>query len=154
MSYDPSRTPIRELILQNVETVLRSIAPPSYASTILFVRRWNGNVALDVPEYPCALIVPLTERSDDSRSTIIEHSMQLGIVLGVRSDTWMQDMNRLLADVRVALLTDPSRGTVAATTRITDEDVYDGDPRQNIGSAQLVAEISYRTLYEDPTTAK
>ncbi len=153
MPYDPSRTPIRELILANVETTLDTIEPPSYASSKIWLRRWNANVVLSIPEYPCALIVPLAERSRDDRSALIEHDMELGIVLGVRSDTWMQDINALFADVRVALLTDPSRGTIAVTTRITEEEVFDGDPQQNLGSGQMIVEIKYRTLYEDPTTA-
>lgn len=154
MPYDPTRTPIRELILQDIEEKLGDIqGASSYASTVPFVRRWNGNVLLNIPSYPCALVVPLTERSDDGRSTLIEHVMEIGIVLGVRASTWMTDINKLLADVRVALLTDPSRDGNAVTTRVVEEEVFDGDPRQNIGSAQVVVEVHYRTNYDDPTTA-
>lgn len=154
MPYDPSRTPIRELILQDIETQLATIqGAPSYATKFLTVRRWNGNVLMNIPAYPCALIVPLAERSDDTRSCVIEHIMEVGIVLGVRASTWASDINAALAEVRVSLLADPSRDGNAVTTRIVEEEVFDGDPRQSIGSAQMIAEVHYRTLYDDPTTA-
>ncbi len=152
MPYDPGESPIRERILVNIEETLAAIAPPSYATEIKFVRRWNGN-SKQVPETPCALIVPLPEKTDDSIASLLTHFMEVGVVFAIRSSTWPEAMNKLLADARVALLEDPSRGGVAVDTQITDENTVDNAPKSEIGEARMILLIHYRTTYEDPNTA-
>lgn len=152
MAYDPSATPVRERILQNVETVLLSIGPPSYGTDTPHVRRWNGNADENIPTTPAVLIVPLPETSDDEVSCMVRHTMELGLIAVLRTDTWPAEINKFLADMRVALLADPSRGGIAVTTRITDENVADNDPAENLGSAQMIVQVHYRTLYDDPNT--
>jgi hypothetical protein len=154
VTYDPTRTSIRELILQDVETVLEAIAPPSYATTINAVRRWNANLSLDMEVFPAVAIVPGEEHHDDGRSQVIEHTMQVHLVFGTRGSDWPTAMNKLLADLRVALTNDPSRGGNAITTRITDDRIYDADGQQEVGGGEMLLTILYRTRYDDPTTAQ
>jgi hypothetical protein len=63
-------------------------------------------------------------------------------------------MHKLLADARVALTADVTRGGKAVTTQILSDQIYDvsktADP---ICSAIVEVRVLYRTLYEDPTTA-
>jgi hypothetical protein len=150
MAY-PAGATVRSLILANIQTTLAGILPPNYKSTVRTVREWNGSV-FEVNAYPCIIVVPQGETHDDSRIAIVEHTMELLIVCGVYDSAWKTSIQDLLADVRVALTTDWTRGGNAVTTRIIDDEVFEADPSNPISEAQMSVTVLYRTLYNDPTT--
>lgn len=151
--YDPSRTPIRQLVLEDIEATLQAIAPPTFASTMADgqVRRY-GVGRVTVSDYPGCVVVPLEETTDDRRTLLQEHLMTVALQFVVRSASWRDALLALLADARVALLTDHTRGGNAAWTRITAEEVFDADASTPIASAQMTVQVLYRTAYDDPTT--
>lgn len=153
MTYDPSRTPVRQLVLEDIEAALQAIAPPDYASTMApgQVRRY-GATRTNVSDYPGCVVVPLEETTDDSRTLLQEHLMVVALQFIVRSSTWKTALLALLADARVALLADHTRGGNAAWTRIIAEEVFDAEPSTPIATAQMIVHVLYRTRYDDPTT--
>ena len=153
MTYDPSVDTIRKRILDNVQEALESIAgPPTYAHRVAMVRQFLGN-AMEFPNYPAIAIVPRATRSDDSRLALIEHVVPMTLLLMVRSSTWRDDIQSFLADCRVALLADHTRGGVALTTRATVEEIQDSELSSPLGGAEMEIEVLYRTLYHDPGSA-
>lgn len=154
MPYNPATTTVREGILSNIETTLAAIATPTYANTLGAgrVRRWNGNL-MEVADFPCALVIPYEERQSDNVSQLISHEMTVAIVLGVRAEAWAQEIHKLIADVRVALTADYTRGGRALTTQVLSDEVFEATPSAPIGGAQVMVRVLYRTLYDDPTTA-
>lgn len=153
MPYNPANPPIREQILSNLVTSLSLIQTPGYTVNIAKVRRWNGDT-LDINEFPSIIVAPTGENHDDSRLSLISSVMSVSLYLVLRSSNWQTEINKFLADMRVAITADVTRGGYAVTTRILSDQVYDvsrtTDP---VASASVDLEILYRTLYEDPTTA-
>jgi len=153
MAYDPTADTIREKILDNIETTLRTIIEPAYGSTLTNVVRYIGN-DFEVTNYPAVAIVPGLQRNDDSRLALIEHTLPITLLLMVRAQNWRQKIERLTADVRVALLSDYTRGGVALTTRHTGDEVFDSEPSSPLGAAQVNLDVLFRTLYHDPGAAQ
>lgn len=148
----PTDTLARESILSNVETVLSAIATPSYGTTVRRVSRWSGD-DLKVTMPPEIIVVPGAESHVDTRLMIIEHTMPLALHLVVRGSNWATLLSKLIADVRVALLTDHTRGGKALTTRVLNDQIFDvGTTTDPVASAIVEVEIVYRTLTLDPTT--
>lgn len=153
MSYDSTSETIREQILANVETTLLTIkGPPSYHHYVREVRRFAGNL-MEFPNYPAIAIIPGTTKNDDSRLGMVEHVLPITLAVMVKSQRWRQDVETLLADCRVALTADWTRGGVALTTRGALEDILDSEPSSPLGAAQMELEVLYRTLYHDPGSA-
>lgn len=152
MAYDPTADTIRLQILDNIESTLRTILEPTYGTSLYNVQQYMGN-DFEVTNYPAVVIVPGLQRNDDGRLALIEHALPVTLLLMVRAQDWREKIDRLVADVRVALLTDYTRGGVALTTRGTGEEVYDSEPSSPLGAAQVNVEVLFRTLYHDPGAA-
>jgi hypothetical protein len=149
--YTPALDSVREKILDNLASTLTAIAPPSYASTVATVKRFEG--PFEITSYPGICIVPGQETTDDTRISILSHELPVTLVLAVYDSQWREILNKLLADVRVAVLADWTRGGNALTTRVTNQEVVDSSPSQPIALAQMDLVVLYRTLYADPTVA-
>lgn len=155
MTYDPSILPVRERILANLQTTLESVTgAPTYALKLEQVKRFGGNTQTKITDYPGCIIVPQEERTDDGRICIQEHWMPVDLLLVVRKETWRQDINKLLADVRVALLSDYTRGGLAVWTKTIAEDVYEPATTEPVASARMQIQIYYRTAFDDPTAPR
>lgn len=152
MAYSPAADTIREQILVNIEETLLTIREPTYGSSLLNVKRYIGN-DFEVTNYPAVVIVPGLQRNDDQRLALIEHTLPVTLLLMVRGQGWRQKIERLLADVRVALLADYKRGGAALTTRSAGEEVFDSEPSSPLGAAQVDVSVIFRTQYHDPGAA-
>jgi hypothetical protein len=153
MAYDPAQDTIREKILKNIKTTLESIqGPPTYKHRVLKVERFMGNM-MEFSSFPSVAIVPGVTTSDDARLGMIEHVLHVSLLLMVKSSSWKTETEKLIAECRVAMLSDWTRGGVALTTRGTGEDVMDSEPSSDLGGAKMDFEVHYRTRYHDPGTA-
>lgn len=157
MTY-PADTTVRERILTDVETSLAAIAPPNFKLTLGagYVQRWNGNAFLADTDQ-IAVVVPLEETHDDGRIGIVQHTMSLLIVLGLRAEDWATRLSDFIADVRLALTKDATawtRGGLALTTRILSDRIFDASSSTPVAEAHLNVQVLYRTDYADPTTAR
>lgn len=146
----PGDPTIRSQILSNIQSTLATIATPAYKTSVATVREWNGSV-FEVNSYPCVIVVPQGESHNDGRIGIVEHTMDILLVLGVYDQAWKTRIQDLIADVRVALTTDWTRGGVALTTQILDDEVFEADPSNPISEAQMSVRVLYRTLYNNPS---
>lgn len=154
MPYDPSLLPIGERIVQHVQATLEAIAPPTYATTLTGrVRRWDGN-PFEVTNGPAVAIVEGPERQDDQVGKIIRHELPIQLEIGVFGQDWSLQLHKLLADLRVALTADWTRGGLALDTKIESAEVLDSFPSGPMAVAHMDLLIRYRTLYHDPTTAQ
>ena len=154
MSYAPSAPTIRERILQNLEATLRAInGAPTYRHHVRKVYRFFGNAFQIGGGLPAIVIVPDVQRNTDQRSFLIEHTLPIRLLLVVESQSWRTELEALLADCRVSLLADWTRGGIALTTRILGEEVFDSEPSAPAGGAQMDLEVLFRTLYQDPGAA-
>ena len=153
MVYNPALTTVRESIISHIVTTLAAIDTPTYSMKVNLARRWNGD-DFDLNEFPAAIVLPSGESHDDSRLQLISSTMDIALHLVLRSSDWLTQMHKLLADARVALTSDVTRGGKAVTTQILSDQIYDvsrtADP---VCSALVEIRVLYRTLYEDPTTA-
>ena len=153
MTYNPLLTTVRESIISNLVSTLAAVNTPTYSAKINLARRWNGD-DFDLNEFPAAVIVPTGESHEDGRLHLITSTMDIALHLVLRSSDWSTEMNKLLADARVALTADVTRGGKAMTTQIISDQIYDvsrtTDP---VCSALMEIRVLYRTLYADPTTA-
>jgi len=154
----PADQTVRERILDNVESSIAAIAPPSYKMTLGadYVRRWNGST-FDTNSNQIAVVVPLGEEHSDGRIGLIEHTMNLLIVLGVRAQDWSTRLQDFISDVRLALTKDAAawtRGGLALTTQVVSDRVFDSTGSDPVAEAHLNVRVLYRTVYDDPTTAR
>ena len=153
MVYNPALTTVRESIISNIVTTLAAVNTPTYSMKINAARRWNGD-DFDLNEFPAAIVLPSGESHEDGRLCLITSTMDIALHLVLRSADWSTEMHKLLADARVALTSDVTRGGKAVTTQILSDQIYDvsrtADP---VCSALVEIRVLYRTLYEDPTTA-
>lgn len=155
MTY-PADTTVRERILADVEDCLASIEPPDFKLTLSAanVRRWDGN-AFHTNSNIAAVVVPLGEEHDDGRLGVVQHTMNLLIVLGVRARDWSTRLQDFISDVRLALTKDATawtRGGIALTTQILSDRVFDSTGSDPVAEAHLNVRVLYRTAYADPTT--
>lgn len=160
MVYDPNSTTARESILDDIESVLGAItsagSPQAYANTVRRVLRFNTN-ALEVSEFPTILVVPTGTRHSYGGSNplgIVRHDMNVTIVLCVRDDSWRESIHTLMADVRVALAGDHTRGGKALDTVLESDLVYESGATSPIAGAEINYRIAFRTFHDDPVTAK
>lgn len=155
MVYDPSRTPVDELVLQSIETALRGITVvDGYSQDMRSVERWGPNAINRTGSFPCAVVLPFEETHDDSRIALLHTSKEIGISLGVDTKDWKTQLEKLLADVQVALFADHTRGGVAVTTKILAKGIQDSTGSGSRAAAHVYVQVLYRTLRDDPTTPK
>ena len=156
MPYDPSLTPIAERIVLHVISTLEAIqGPPTYATTVKKVRRWDGN-AFDIVDFPTIVLTESDEEQDDQVGKIIrsELPMQLTLVLLEHGPTGYASLRKFASDVRVALTNDWTRGGIALDTKIERTRIFDSVPSDPVLQAQIDFRCRFRTLYHDPTTAQ
>jgi len=147
--YDPSQLPIGERIVLNVVSTLQAVAPPTYATSVREVRRFDGN-AFHTHKLPAIAVVEGVEEHDNQRLAIIEHVLPLNLVLAVHGQDWQVQLKKLAADIRVAILADHTRGGLSMDTRVSSTEVFDSEPSSPLGVAQIDVRIRYRTAYHNP----
>lgn len=151
MTY-PADPTISLRIRDNLLAAVQAIAPPTYRSTVRTARVWDGDV-FRVDAYPLVAVVILEEAHDDSRLALVQHTMRAVLVLGVQGASWKDLLDDLIADVRVALTSDHTRGGVAVTTQVLRTRIYDATAVNPTAEAHVEFLVLYRTLYSDPTQA-
>jgi len=152
-------TTIRELVIQNIETTLKTITTAnSYDNNIATVDRNNIN-PLQLRGYPAALIIP---EFDDPSSDISGSSAPLGKTtrsFDVTIRLWVRGMNnpgqtleKFIGDVQKAMMGDLNRGGNALATREQGiANVYHDEATMERG-ADLLFSIVYRHALTDPAT--
>jgi hypothetical protein len=151
--YDPGATPVREMILRDLETAIEAIAPPTYKSTVRSVTRYGFDRTAQV-ETPAVCIGDFGQDTNDRRFGILSHELRVSLLLAYEGDDWRSKVLDLASDVRVAIMLDVTRGGRAVDTRIASERVFDAEAASPAGTAQLDLVIPYRTILDDPTTPK
>lgn len=155
----PTGEPIAEMILQNIETVLKTlVAGTDYYTTVQpeNVERVERN-ALEITSFPHILIWPgrtmydadpLERRVNQVITTLM--LVEISISMTTRATTAQRDLQRFVRDVHRALLLDHTRGGNAMDSRILQsEPFYTNDERGPLSWADLVFEIKYRTPRQD-----
>jgi hypothetical protein len=150
----PSGTPVKEAVLQNLETALAAIAAgAAYYTTVARVQRIN-TVPIDLPEYPAIVLVPLgTDYDPPGAATTLaiagHYRVQATLIIRSRTDA-VADLENFIRDVHKALLVDPTRGGLAIDTRLVSDSVYyPTDIEEPVALADLVIEVHYRTTRTD-----
>lgn len=155
----PSGEPVKELILQNLETTLDAIAAGAdYYTEVRSVDRARSLVQA-VDDTPAVLILPdgTTYDTEPARLVgVVSGTFRVGLLLVARDATTPQlTIERFIRDVHKALLVDITRGGNALNTRLVTDDVYipveETDP---IVLGDLLVEIDYRTLRTNLNTAQ
>jgi hypothetical protein len=100
----------------------------------------------------CA-VIPHPEQHDDSRINLQLSIKPISLSFGAQGADAAQQLERALADARVALLADLKRGGVALVTSVVGSHIFDASPGVATRTAQMDLVVEYRTLYEDPTTS-
>lgn len=156
MAY-PTGTPASELIMQNVATTLAAIATPGYYNDVEAVVRLSqlSDVEQLKAQMPAILVTPPTLTLSDSRAAIVTATASF-VVRGylIAHTGQLAALEKLGADIRVALLTDWTRGGYALTTRVTSQEllVSAGEMSEPVSAVDLTVEIEFRHLYQDPNT--
>ena len=154
---------VEEQILDNIVTTLQAITSDSlleYNNTYTEVRRQYSNIE-DVRGLPALIILHQGTTQDDSQLGIIKCVMTIAIVgaINTASGDWQGDLSLVIADVTHALRDEAdegwTRGGLAVTTRITNTEIFDSEDTGTAGlvACQITAEIVFRHLYDDATSA-
>lgn len=154
----PSGTPVKEAILQNLETVLATISAGSdYYTNVATVTRINA-VPIDLPEFPAIVLSPLgTEYDPPGQATTLaiagHYRIRATLVVRTRSDA-VAALENFIRDVHRCILLDTTRGGLAVDTRLlSDEVYYPTDIDEPVALAELVILVIYRTTRSELNTA-
>lgn len=157
MTYDPSATSVKELILANILSTIEAIDTPAYSCKLLGrVQRTQGNVVQSSKLFPFVVIVEQGAEHSDRMTERVETFLRVAVMVGVSdAKTWRTSIQKILSDIKVALLSTPQRGSgpqggYAVSTEVLDETVFDAPGP--IGTGQLDIQVLYRTAYLDPTS--
>ena len=146
----PSGTPVKEAILDNMQTTLGNISAGSaYYHSVASISRIN-TVPIEIRDYPAIVITPLgTEYDQGGDATTLalhgDYRIRVTLVIRTRTDA-SQSLEEFIRDVHKALLVDITRGGLAINTRMLSDDVY--YPTQidePVAVADCVVLVSYRT---------
>ena len=147
----PSGTPVKELILDNLESTLSSItAGVDYYHTVAMVSRIN-TVPIEIRDYPAVVMTPLGTDYDQPGSTTTlalhgDYRIRMTLVVRTRTEA-SQSLEEFIRDVHKSLLVDITRGGVAINTRMmSDEVYYPTQIDEPVAVADCVVLVSYRTL--------
>lgn len=150
----PSGDPVKEAILQDVETTLAAIvAGADYYTDVLLVTR-IGTVPIELKEYPAIVITPLgTEYDQPGAATTLaihgNYRLRLTLVVRTRTDA-VQALENFIRDVHKALLVDITRGGRALNTRMmSDEVYYPTQIEEPVAIADCTVLVAYRTTRTD-----
>tara|TARA_R110002020_G_scaffold425054_3_gene634469 strand:+ start:2030 stop:2503 length:474 start_codon:yes stop_codon:yes gene_type:complete len=154
----PSGTPVKELILQDIETTLAAItAGSAYYTSVAVVDRIN-TIPVEIRDYPAIVLTPLGTDYDqpgDARTTAIgaNYRVRATLVARTRTDA-AATIENFIRDVHKALLVDITRGGEAINTRMLSDSVfYPTQIEEPVAIADCIIEVRYRTLRTDLNTA-
>lgn len=162
MAYDPTKTTVRQRILANIVSTLSGINTPAYATKLSAqqVKLWDGNL-VKANLSPFVVVMPLVEERSDAADPLIEVSMKLVLRIAAKGIEAQTQLEKLLADISVALQADPYRGTFdtgfdtrnnARTTAVLSCQVFDPVEGQPLAEAFMDVLVEYGHLRTDPTT--
>ena len=145
--------PIRELVLQNVETTLKTIVQgDNYWNTVADVRR-----VLDDPHTAEGITLYIFSPGDEvfeydgsgAASSSVMTKMAIDVIAVVEiTEASATESQRLAADIERAMLQDRQRGTTAINTNIKSRTVVDGETEG--GQMVISFEVIYRTKFGEP----
>ena len=145
--------PIRELVLQNVETTLKTIVQgDNYWNTVADVRR-----VLDDPHTAEGRTLYVYKPGDEvfeydgsgAASSSVMTKMAIDVIAVVEiTEASATESQRLAADIERAMLQDRQRGTTALNTNIKSRTVVDGETEG--GQMVISFEVIYRTKFGEP----
>jgi hypothetical protein len=143
----------REGLLQNVETVLRSITVSNgYANTVGTVERGQIN-PLNLQAYPATLILPMRDRPEAMAKSVSRREYHVTLRLWVRPHTQLSEaLEALIKDVEKAMMLDPRRGGLAENTIEGELTYLYLDSEELEAGADLDYQLDYRTAIGDPTS--
>jgi hypothetical protein len=146
----PSGSPVKELILQDLETTFAAIsAGAEYYTDVAVVSRIN-TVPLEIRDYPAVVLVPIgTDYDQPGLATTLalagHYRVRATLVVRTRTDAALT-LENFIRDIHKSLLVDITRGGLAIDTRmISDEVYYPTQIEEPVAIADCMIEIDYRT---------
>jgi hypothetical protein len=155
----PSGTSVRSSILSNLVTTLQGITgSPTYKTTVQRVTL-AGIDPSAITVDPAILVVPARVAASDDRLELIMGTMTTTLVLALRDQTTAEagganvptPVYDFIEDVRLALLTDVTRGGFARDTHVLSDDPFPLDVSDPLWGAELSISIDYAHSRSDPT---
>ncbi len=150
----PSGEPIKEQILQDIETTLLTVvAGASYYHTIHKVYRIQ-QAPTTLTSFPSVLLVPGATSYDGESIRLqkrIVGSFTILVSGYVRSGSDLaRDIERLTRDIHTALFIDITRGGAAINTRVvSDEPFYPTHESDPEGGVDITVDVDFRTSRTD-----
>lgn len=150
----PSGSPVKEAILDNLQTTLAAItAGGDYYNTVALVSRIN-TVPIEVQDYPAVILTPLGTEYDqggDATTLALHADYRIRLTLIIRTrDNASEALENFIRDVHRSILVDITRGDLAINTRmLSDEVYYPTQIEEPVAVADCVVLVSYRTLRTD-----
>lgn len=150
---------VREKILQNIVTTLQGITQAAgYANTVALVERLeqDGESQAGIP----AIYVKEDECDEKwGAAPCVDHTLRLLLVIltqhnkSVDARSTSQVINSILADVKKAIFTDVTRGSVARNTNPSGTSPIFVEENGEGCGVVLAIEVQYSHPYDDPYTA-
>ena len=149
---------VEHLILENVKATLETITIANgYFQTLgpgrVYV--FQGN-ALDQVQTPSVTLYHRgTEKSTrvNFLQTCMLEVVAHCVIQAAPSANWRRDIERLCSDVEKALRADYTRGALAVDTRIVSSAIASSGDGANLAEGQVIAQVHFRHLYDDPNVA-
>jgi len=143
-------TSIREYILENIQSALETINTSNgYNITVRRVERaritpFQQNLL------PAIFLYEETDELMQEKSYCNDRKMIISCECWLKTHhNLSEEVNKLYADVQVALMTDRTRGSHAIDTKHTRAQFFIAE--ENLGGVEVTFEILYRQLPSDPT---
>ena len=140
---------IRELILQDIQSVLETINTSNgYNTTVRRVERaritpFQRNLL------PAIFIYEESDELVEEKSYCNDRRMTIAVECWLNSHhNLSQEVNEFYADVQKAIMADRTRGGYAIDTKHTIAKFFIED--ENLGGVEVIFEILYRQLPNDP----
>lgn len=154
----PSGSPVKEQILDNLQTTLASITAGSdYYNSVALVNRIN-TAPIEVAEYPAIIITPLGADYDQpgvatTLAIRVNYRIRLTLIIRTR-DNPSEELENFIRDVHRSLLVDITRGGLAINTRMLSDDVYyPTQIEEPVAVADCTITVDFRTLRTDLNSA-
>jgi len=150
---------VRELIMQNVKATLSAIRVSdgyNFNMSTDTVQRWSmfGNRAIDYPYY----VIDMAQETEEPVPNP-KVSLRLSITVSayyVQDESDTNDtglyINRMLADIKKALLVDVTRGGNAIDTKITESTKFSTEEGQESTGIIVGIDVLYQHVLGDPYT--
>jgi hypothetical protein len=150
----PTDDPARATIMGNIVTALQGIAgAPTYRTTVHSSNvKVLGANALQLPSFPALIVEVERQTTTDNVFPMILQRMQFDVLAAVESRTdALKKVRDLIEDVRIALLTDVSRGGLAVDTHVTADEPFVPEVSQPLYAARITVDVQYRHQRLDPS---